>query len=287
MGETVNDPEIIEPDLTPSEARSLTDNIRQALHDVWPLFVRAYRGRAWLALGYASWEAYCDTEMAGVRPSIATREQRREVVGDLRQAGMSTTAIASAVGISPATAWRDVQASSDEEAAPPATVQGADGKTYPATRTPEPQPAPVPVDPWQGWTTDELAMRDAVMHGETVVASLRGLHTRLIGWAEREGKYVRVDRRTQYGNPFEMPADGTREQVIANYAVHYLPFKPSITAKSGDLLGKVLGCWCAPEPCHADVLRLAAEAGSATDPAHDSWADAWERWCADAGDDAR
>jgi hypothetical protein len=102
-------------------------------------------------------------------------------------------------------------------------------------------------------------MRERVEAGEIVVASLRGQHTRVIGWAERSGKYERVDRRSQWGNPFEMPADGDRETVIRNYEDHYLPFKPSITVKLGNLRGKLIGCWCAPEPCHADVLKRWAE----------------------------
>lgn len=239
--------EIIEPDLTAVEARSLTDNIRTALQEVWPLFIRAYRGRAWLALGYASWEQYCDTEMAGVRPSIETREQRREIVGDLRQAGMSQDAIASSLALSRKVVRDDLQKLQSGGATLPNVITGANGKAYPATR----QSTPVVSD---SWTDEEREMRERVQRGDVVVASLRGQHTRLIGWAEREELYVRVDRRSQWGNPFEMPADGDRETVIRNYEDHYLPFKPSITAKIEDLRGKVLGCWCAPDPCHGDVL---------------------------------
>jgi hypothetical protein len=249
--------DIIEPDLTPAEARSLTDNIRAALSDVWPMFKRAYAGRVWLALGYATWDNYCDTELAGVRPPIESREQRQAIVGDLRQAGMSNRGIAAAVGISHPTVISDLRAGGQD--LPPATVQGADGKSYASAR-PQAQPAPMPpADPWAGWTADERAMRERVEAGEIIVASLRGQHTRVIGWAERSGKYERVDRRSQWGNPFEMPADGDRETVIKNYEDHYLPYKPSITVKLGNLRGKLIGCWCAPEPCHADVLKRWAE----------------------------
>jgi hypothetical protein len=109
------------------------------------------------------------------------------------------------------------------------------------------------------WSTDEYALLEQIRAGQTVVVSLRGQHENFIAWAEREGKYARIDRRTEWGNPFEMPADGDRVTVIANYANHYLPNKPSLLAKLEDLRGKALGCWCAPETCHGDALIAALE----------------------------
>lgn len=108
------------------------------------------------------------------------------------------------------------------------------------------------------WTDDERAILKRLRDGETVVVSMRH-HANLIGWADSADLYVRVDRRSPWGNPFEMPADGTRDEVIANYAEHYLPYKPSLLAGIDSLAGKALGCWCAPEACHADVLKEATE----------------------------
>ncbi len=79
-------------------------------------------------------------------------------------------------------------------------------------------------------------------------------HHNLIAWAKERGLFVRVDRTTPWGNPFELGKDGDRETVIANYRDHYLPFKPTLLARLGELRGKALGCWCAPLACHADVL---------------------------------
>jgi hypothetical protein len=132
-------------------------------------------------------------------------------------------------------------------AAEPITIVGTNGKTYtPAA----PKPAPNPV-----WSEEELALRRKMENGETVVVSLRGMHANLISWAEDAGLYVRIDRRTDWGNPFEMGQDGDRDTVIANYRDHYLPYKPSLLLKLSELRGKALGCWCAPESCHGDVLR--------------------------------
>ena len=50
--------------------------------------------------------------------------------------------------------------------------------------------------------------------------------------------------------------------MITNYRDHYLPYKPSLLSRLPELRGKALGCWCAPEPCHADVLKAAVEAVS-------------------------
>ncbi len=64
---------------------------------------------------------------------------------------------------------------------------------------------------------------------------------------------VRIDRRTKWGNPFIIGADGTREQVIAQYRSWVLT-QPSLLNDLPELIGKDLACWCAPLPCHGDVL---------------------------------
>lgn len=109
------------------------------------------------------------------------------------------------------------------------------------------------------WSDGERDLLKRLRDGETVVVTLRGAHDNLIRWAESAGLYVRIDRKTPWGNPFELPADGDRDTVIRNYAEHYLPHKPSLLSKLDTLAGKALGCWCAPEPCHGDALKRAAE----------------------------
>jgi predicted transcriptional regulator len=108
------------------------------------------------------------------------------------------------------------------------------------------------------WSDDERDLLKRLRDGETIVVSLRS-HTNLIAWATDAGLYERVDRKSPWGNPFVLPDDGTREQVIEAYAEYYLPHKPSLLAKIESLQGKALGCWCAPEACHADVLKEATE----------------------------
>jgi hypothetical protein len=65
---------------------------------------------------------------------------------------------------------------------------------------------------------------------------------------------LRVDRATPWGNPFVLGRDGDRAAVIAAYRDRYLPSRPDLLARLGELRGKALGCWCAPLACHGDVL---------------------------------
>jgi hypothetical protein len=67
---------------------------------------------------------------------------------------------------------------------------------------------------------------------------------------------VYVGRPSKFGNPYEIGRDGTREEVIQKYE-KWLLCDDSCPVTFADLLqlkGKDLVCWCAPEPCHADVL---------------------------------
>ena len=109
------------------------------------------------------------------------------------------------------------------------------------------------------WSAEERALRKQISDGQTIVVSQRENHANLVQWLQANGLLELVDRRTEWGNPFEMPHDGDRETVIRNYAEHFLPYKPSLLSRISDLQGKALACWCAPEPCHADVLRSKVE----------------------------
>jgi transposase-like protein len=212
-----------------------------------------------------------------------SREQRREVVARLRSEGMPVRSIAETMGIPKSTVGRDLaDVSQMGHISVPATITDSLGRQQPATKprpTPEPQsdadlfagedwvqpastefeamvtPPPGPLD---AFSDDEHTLHKQLAAGETVVVSMRH-HQRLIAWAETRGLYARIDRRGPWGNPFELPADGDRDTVIANYEQHYLPYKPSLLDQLHELKGKALGCWCAPEPCHGDVLKNGAD----------------------------
>ena len=66
---------------------------------------------------------------------------------------------------------------------------------------------------------------------------------------------VYVGRPSKWGNPYKIGRDGSRTEVIELYR-HYLAQRNLIHTKLdlSELSGKDLACWCAPLPCHADVL---------------------------------
>jgi Domain of unknown function (DUF4326) len=61
-----------------------------------------------------------------------------------------------------------------------------------------------------------------------------------------------------WANPFRIGPDGTRAAVIAQYEA-WLLTQPHLLAQLPSLYGKVLSCWCAPKPCHGEVLAKLAE----------------------------
>jgi hypothetical protein len=88
----------------------------------------------------------------------------------------------------------------------------------------------------------------------------------------RDSFDVRCDRQTPWGNPFPMnnKTEEERTRVIRQYrywlwgeiqnkdgATRLL--RPLIKAKNENGGTLRLGCWCAPKPCHCDVLGRACE----------------------------
>ena len=72
---------------------------------------------------------------------------------------------------------------------------------------------------------------------------------------------VRIDRKTGWGNPYRKGPHGSRLAVIELYRAHLRRFLRSGEIGLEDLAaldGKRLACWCAPQPCHGDVLKDAA-----------------------------
>jgi hypothetical protein len=61
-----------------------------------------------------------------------------------------------------------------------------------------------------------------------------------------------------WSNPFKFGTDGTRSEVTAKYRQHLMS-RPDLLERLPELRGKRLGCWCAPQACHADVLAEMAD----------------------------
>lgn len=97
-----------EPAMDTRDARALTDQIKVTVEGAWHLIERAYVARAWAALGYRSWDDYCQREFGTSRLRLP-REERQEVVASLRESGLSTRAIAAATGIDRNTVMSDLR----------------------------------------------------------------------------------------------------------------------------------------------------------------------------------
>jgi hypothetical protein len=64
---------------------------------------------------------------------------------------------------------------------------------------------------------------------------------------------VYIGRPGKWGNPFGIGKDGNRAEVIAKYRA-YLEGNSALMAALPELRGKDLVCFCAPAPCHGDIL---------------------------------
>lgn len=104
---------------------------------------------------------------------------------------------------------------------------------------------------------EEREILDRVEKGETVVINMN-THFHVLKYAKDKGIYQQIDRYSEWGNPFFLPADGDRDQVCDGYE-EYLKHKRSLHPKIKELKGKVLGCHCHPLRCHGDHLKNLAD----------------------------
>lgn len=70
---------------------------------------------------------------------------------------------------------------------------------------------------------------------------------------KRENFDVYIGRPSKWGNPFRVGRDGTRLEVIEMYR-RWIQTQAHLMDEVDNLRGLVLGCHCAPLPCHGDVL---------------------------------
>jgi hypothetical protein len=67
-------------------------------------------------------------------------------------------------------------------------------------------------------------------------------------------------KRSIWHNPYRIPRDGNRREVIEKYERHLVEERSDLLERLPELEGRILGCWCKPEACHGDVLlRLIQE----------------------------
>ena len=69
---------------------------------------------------------------------------------------------------------------------------------------------------------------------------------------------VFIGRPSRWGNPWSIGKDGNRRQVIAKYR-EWIKTQPHLLTQVKNLKGRKLGCFCAPQMCHGDILRALAD----------------------------
>ncbi len=120
------------------------------------------------------------------------------------------------------------------------------------------------------WTDDERRRAEQVLDGHVTVVNVRksGPHKHLVPWLVSHGLVHYVGKAGQrhswpgsdFANPFVAEAKSDRDKMVRDYE-EWLDEQPELVRriKEGELNNRALGCWCAPEPCHADVLAQRAE----------------------------
>ena len=71
---------------------------------------------------------------------------------------------------------------------------------------------------------------------------------------EQTENSIYIGRPSKWGNPFQIGKDGTRDEVIAKYKDWLLKNDNLLSDVRKELKGKNLLCFCAPLPCHGDIL---------------------------------
>ena len=82
----------------------------------------------------------------------------------------------------------------------------------------------------------------------------------------KKEKYdVYIGRPSKWGNPFTFKQDGktSAKYIVGSRSEAIDAYREWITNGDGkdllndlqELKGKILGCWCKPQPCHGDVLN--------------------------------
>lgn len=258
---TVSNTEVL-TDMTKAEARLAVEDIKKGINTVRARIYDLDRRKGWKALGYRSFTACCMEEFPELHHRTIQRQlAAAQVEQTLKNHGQ--LAVSHKVGDMSEYQLRPlVSVKNDDETLVAAYTKAQEiakeenkGKLTEAIVA----RAVETVKPEYEWTEDELDRRSIVEAGGTVVANMHQESDRaLLNWARSTGRFVRIDRSSDWGNPFEMPDDGDRDTVCDSFEI-FFPRKFSLHNRIDELRGKVLGCWCYPNRCHGDYLTQMLE----------------------------
>jgi hypothetical protein len=65
---------------------------------------------------------------------------------------------------------------------------------------------------------------------------------------------IYIGRGSEWGNPFKIGPDGTRDEVIDKYVKWFMLDSNRVNRARVVLKGKNLVCYCSPNRCHGDFL---------------------------------
>jgi len=255
-------------DMNESEARQIVDDIKRGISTVRARIYELDRRKGWKALGYRSFSACCLQEFPELHERTIKKQLHAAQVEEAlkRELGPNGPKF---VGATPETHLRPlVSVKNDDETLVAAYTKAQEiakdenhGKLTEAIVT----RAVEEVRPEYIWSASELDRKTIVEAGGTVVANMhQGNDRALLHWAKATGRFTRIDRSSDWGNPFEMPDDGDRDTVCDSYEI-FFPRKFSLHNRIDELQGKVLGCWCYPQRCHGDYLAAKTEEVSSDD----------------------
>ena len=100
----------------------------------------------------------------------------------------------------------------------------------------------------------------------TVIVNIHDLGSQaFIAQAMAEDRFVAIHRPTKWSNPFSHRPNSaalfkvdSAQEALRRYAA-WLPMQAELMAALADLQGRVLGCFCAPRPCHGYILARFAD----------------------------
>ena len=142
-------PHVFEPDaiFTPTESERHTERTRlvatnymEAREKLAELIAEGRRRQVWVGMKMRSLEEWLSATFSDTPLMRLSRDERKVIVADLAEQGMSSTAIAPVVGATDRTVRRDIESRTNVRDGP-RVVKSIDG----VERTFQPRPAPEPV----------------------------------------------------------------------------------------------------------------------------------------------
>jgi hypothetical protein len=247
-------------DMDEREAREAVDDIKKGINTVRARIYDLDRRKGWKALGYRSFASCCMKEFPELHAKTVERQLAAARVEAVLQEFPSQ---GGKIGDMPEKHARPlVQLRHDPTALNDAYTKAqeiADEENQGKLTQAIVSRAVEIAKPDHEWTEDELKRKAIVEAGGTVVANMHQDKDRaLLTWARKTDRFVRIDRSSNWGNPFEMGDDGDRDTVCDSYEI-FFPRKFSLHNRIDELKGKVLGCWCYPARCHGMYLIAKVE----------------------------